>query len=432
VKIGQSGDAHRLKLGLHAGAPSETPLSEPAGAGHETSEIGCVRSAVLVDELAEGHLRALVDDAVAEGRSLEFKESVGTNDEAKREFLYDVSSFANGPGGDLLLGVKEEDGVATALPGLPAAQADTTILRLENLLRDGIEPRIPAVRMRPVAIDADKIVLVIRVPRSWSAPHMVTFQGLSRFYSRHSAGKYRLDVREIRAAFAASEGPRTFVRSFRSERLARLVADEGPVALLPNPKTVLHIIPLSASDPAITFDVMRLGGGAHSYFRPLYGTAWNWRINFDGVLAYAGDEEGGDARSYTQVFRNGILEGVEAVLPRRTCLGEKHKIPSLAFEKTLIEGLDLYAQLSGELGIAGPFAIALSLLDVRGLQMAVDARYFESGQTIDRDNLLTGETVVDDLPPPDQALKPHFDAVWNAAGWSGSLNYDDDGRWHDR
>jgi len=34
---------------------------------------------------------------------------------------------------------------------------------------------------------------------------MVVFKQLSRFYSRSSAGKHRLDVGEIRAAFALSE-----------------------------------------------------------------------------------------------------------------------------------------------------------------------------------------------------------------------------------
>jgi len=26
-------------------------------------------------------------------------------------------------------------------------------------------------------------------------------------------------------------------------------------------------------------------------------------------------------------------------------------------------------------------------------------------------------------------LKPTFDAIWNAAGWPASLNYDDQGEW---
>jgi hypothetical protein len=51
--------------------------------------------------------------------------------------------------------------------------------------------------MRAVAVAHDEVVLRIRIPPSWAAPHIVTFQGLSRFYPRNSAGKYPLDAGEI-------------------------------------------------------------------------------------------------------------------------------------------------------------------------------------------------------------------------------------------
>src|SRR5258706_6717966 len=83
-------------------------------------------------------LEALLTDEVREGRGLEFKEKVGSDDAAKREFLADVSSLANAAGGDLVIGVKEKDGVASELIGLERADADGEVLRLENILRHGI------------------------------------------------------------------------------------------------------------------------------------------------------------------------------------------------------------------------------------------------------------------------------------------------------
>ncbi len=56
-------------------------------------------------------------------------------------------------------------------------------------------------------------MLVIRIPRSYGAPHMVTFQNTSRFYTRNSAGKHQLDVSEIRSAFALSETARSALRT---------------------------------------------------------------------------------------------------------------------------------------------------------------------------------------------------------------------------
>ena len=70
---------------------------------------------------------------------------------------------------------------------------------------------------------------------------MITFQAHSRFYSRNSAGKYPLDVHELRAAFAMSERTAERTRAFRAERLAHVISGETPVAMLDGAKTVLHI-----------------------------------------------------------------------------------------------------------------------------------------------------------------------------------------------
>jgi len=67
-----------------------------------------------LDSVDEGHLNALVTNGVLESRSLEFKAKLvwGTESERK-EFLADVSAFANGGGGDLVLGIEEDNGAAS-------------------------------------------------------------------------------------------------------------------------------------------------------------------------------------------------------------------------------------------------------------------------------------------------------------------------------
>src|SRR3982074_1362806 len=108
-----------------------------------------------------------------------------------KEFLGDVSSFANAIGGDLVYGVTEarKDGKPTGIPetvdGLAGVNQDAEALRLESMLRDGIAPRLTG-------------VLLSWVPGfpegRWSGPHMVTYKQHSRFYGRTSGGKYALDV----------------------------------------------------------------------------------------------------------------------------------------------------------------------------------------------------------------------------------------------
>ena len=158
------------------------------------------------DGITKADIEALVANAVAEGRAIEYKQQLpGNGDKDKKEFLADVSSFANAGGGDIIFGVVEKrdgDNKPTDLPekaeGLAGINAGAEMNRLDAIIQSGIEPRIPGCRIRSIDGFASGPVLVIRIPKSWAAPHMVTFKNLSRFFTRTSAGKQQLDVGEIR------------------------------------------------------------------------------------------------------------------------------------------------------------------------------------------------------------------------------------------
>ena len=200
------------------------------------------------DDIQKSHIDALIENAVREGKKIDYKAKLpGNSDGDKREFLADVSSFANSSGGDLLFGVNEEEGLPTEAPGLACINADAEIQRLDNILRDGLDPRIPGVQMRPVEGFRQGPVLLVRIPRSWASPHMVTFKGSSRFFARNNAGKYQLDVAEIRAAFALSEALPEKIRGFRADRLAKIIAGETPLPLKEGRMAVLHMLPISNS-----------------------------------------------------------------------------------------------------------------------------------------------------------------------------------------
>jgi predicted HTH transcriptional regulator len=77
----------------------------------------------------------LVAARVPEGRRIEYKQKLpGRNDADKREFLADISAFANSSGGDLLFGIKEEDGLPIGIPGINPSVLENEHLRLETIL----------------------------------------------------------------------------------------------------------------------------------------------------------------------------------------------------------------------------------------------------------------------------------------------------------
>ena len=143
-----------------------------------------------LDSIDESHLSALVTDGVRESRSLEFKaELVLGTDSDRKEVLADVSALANGGGGDLILGIEDDNGTASAVVGLESFDPDKDTLRIESVVRDGIAPRIVGLRVRPVPLSSGSSVVVIRVPNSLNRPHMVVFKNWSRFYSRNLGWK---------------------------------------------------------------------------------------------------------------------------------------------------------------------------------------------------------------------------------------------------
>ncbi len=128
----------------------------------------------------ESDLRGLLGAQVREGRTVDYKLAVASQDKDKKEFLADVTSFANTNGGTLYVGIREETGIPVEIVGLPSEEADSEIQRLENILMHGVDPRIPGLHIEPVACGAS-IVLAILIPKSWAGPHMVTFQGPSQW-----------------------------------------------------------------------------------------------------------------------------------------------------------------------------------------------------------------------------------------------------------
>src|SRR5882724_6609216 len=124
---------------------------------------------------------------------------------------------------------------------------DQDLQRLENLARDGIEPRISGLRMRALPISGGGYVIVLRVPKSWNPPHRVSARNTNRIYGRNSAGAYEFSVEELRVIFTSAASALDRMRAFRAERLAKIDSGEALFSLAVNRgRLVLHIVPLSS------------------------------------------------------------------------------------------------------------------------------------------------------------------------------------------
>ena len=169
---------------------------------------------IRFDDIGPTDILNLVADKVSERKILEYKQILKIDkQDDKAEFLADISSFANASGGDIIFGISEardENGEKTGIPEaiIPLGVDNPTkeCSRIEEIISTGIEPRIPVVEVKPIDIPEQGAVILVRVGKSWIAPHMVSYANRTRFFSRNGTGKRQLDVQEIGAAFALQRG----------------------------------------------------------------------------------------------------------------------------------------------------------------------------------------------------------------------------------
>lgn len=383
-------------------------------------------------QIDDALLESLRADHVREGRQLDYKETLpGARDDDKREFLSDVTSFANAAGGDIIYGLRErrEEGKPTAeieaVVGLPNLNVDFERLRLEAMIRDGVAPRMPPVTLHEIRRASGTSCLLLRVPRSWAGLHMVTLGNLSRFYSRTSGGKYQLDVYEIRAGFLAAEMAYERLRSFRNERVAQVLALQTPAPTAEGPKLILHALPVNSEEVWPRIQTLR-NEDLINALPIIGGTVSDFRFNLDGFVLHTLRNDL-SSQCYTQLLRS---RGVEAVSGGALVKGERGGFYGTSMEKTLIGVVDRLRQFWGSVGVTPPLLVGLTLTGVRGWKVLHSPYWYNDlDGTVDRDVVAVPEVVLSDPAiDTDVLLRPIFDFVWNGGGWAGSPNYRD-GRW---
>ena len=391
-----------------------------------------------INEINQTNIETLITDKIEESRTLEYKEElpIGTDNE-KKEFLADVSAFANASGGDIVYGIRErrdeggkKAGRAEEAIGIASVTEDEIKLKIENIIRDGLSPRLK-VQIKCIEGFPKGLVIILRIPQSFSAPHMI-LKGSSKFYSRNSAGKYQLDVGEIRSAFLASEALPEKIKRFREQRLAEIIADQTPVELISNSLLVIHLIPVSSFLYGTNAENI-IVSSEKDRFKIITSTSASYsRYNIDGYLTCQKVDDN-KYLSYSQIYRTGIIEYVDSsfIGPGYSASEvQKYYIDGKNFETQITEKISNFITLMKDFNIETPILIMISLLNVKGVEMAIDYRtnLIESiygHKSIDRESIILPDILLDDFSLKIvNILKPAFDSIWQACGHRCSPNYE--------
>jgi hypothetical protein len=192
-------------------------------------------------------------------------------------------------------------------------------------------------------------------------------------------------------------------------------------------RIILHLIPFVSFEQAVNFSLSDLANDPWS-FSPIRYSTDTHRYNFDGYLTHTVIEDG-TTRGYVQVFRNGIIEAVDASI--LSLHGDERTIPSIVFEDELVKAVEKYLIAQRKISVPPPISLVITLVGVSGYYMAVQHSldlFGDHKYIIERDTLLLPEVIIWEYENDvSQLLHPIFDAVWNATGWPRSMNYDDNG-----
>lgn len=246
-----------------------------------------------------------------------------------------------------------------------------------------------------------------------------------------------MDVDQLRAAFMITGTVHERIKQVREQLVSRIKGQDS-LTLCGGPRIVLHMIPYESLDPARVLD-LRPARSKNLNLLPVgQRNISDLRFNFDGLLAVCTMPQAGKAPEvlgYTQVFRNGIIESVDASLltrlRRMVVVAEDlpKVIPTLDVEPEMLMAFSRFFRTQQSIGVVPPVMVFVSLLGVRDYFLARDLRFVGiSGHRFERDDLMIPGVAVDSFNA-DRGIvfKPIFDILWNAGGYERCLDYKETG-----
>lgn len=352
----------------------------------------------------------LVTARVAEDDSIDFKAGWYSNGD---DFRIDLSALANSGGGCIVLGVAEEEGVATEICGVGEG-AENALLQMSNWAESGLRPRL---QWSHRVIDSSEGVRVVAlaVRRSLQGPHMVVSK--HRFWKRLPVGKNEMmDVDDLRRAFHYSVSEEDDIRLSLDSLLARTTRLQPnqtalSVVVAPSPPAVGLFSPGDARD-GLPLELLRQ---ATDYFLLDSGSL---RITFDGFSL--AKPNGADI---FEVGWDGVFRAHSRFVDR-----EENRRRWFFPMNDLIDPLDgLFKNLMDLYRGSGVPAPIRAICAVHGCEGRMLNARIHDGTVCNRTDIVLDVAWLDFERPWFDQVVPWLDRVWNAFGFANCPILEPDG-----
>ena len=379
-----------------------------------------------LDNITEEDIEDLIVNEELESKTIEYKSELPPNNyESRKKFLASVVSFINTIGGDLIFGIQEDrsTGKPSSHEGISLPNAEQEVLRLEQMIRNGIEPIPPSsvYRTKIIQQQNNNYIFILRLGRSWLRPHRISLSSKSKFYARATNGKYPMDIQEIRSSILLSETVVNQIRQFKEERVSIIDANESFAPLNIGPKIIIHILPIASFELGYYINASQI---RTQRWRPIYSSnSFTYRFNIDGLIYYDKLQNEQNYYTYVQIFRNGLVEAVDARLLQPD---EQRKIfLSPQIENQILVAIKRYLGSMINLGIELPYFIFITFTEIKDYTITL---LTGSSEPIDRDTLLLPEFMIETEDyVVEKLIKSTFDSLYNAFGLENHFHFNEEG-----
>lgn len=376
-------------------------------------------------------IERLVNNKIPESKTLDYKKEINIEKgDERKEFLYDVASFANSDGGVIIYGVSEtkdinnqNTGIPDELCGLTISNFDKLIQKIEDLIMSSIEPNIPNLLIRHLS-NGNKNLLFISIPKPIGLPRMVTYNGSNKFYKRRNTGKYLPDVFELNQLFMSNYEIFQQIEEHRQKRVKVVKSLEFVNDIILTNMTFLHIVPISF----YTYSQLPLLDDSFiekikTSLRPIGAQSYDSRYNFEGYQMFERNFSEGTTEAYTQVFRNGIIEFFTHSFHSQNNMG-KDSFQLGWFEIAMIDCVRSAIEIYRNNNIQPPFIVQITILDL--LERFIDTRgaYNTWHFRFMSNDLFVPNIMIQDYDVDiAKEMKVPFDMIWQSAGCKQSPYY---------
>jgi hypothetical protein len=387
------------------------------------------------DFIDSANISRLVENKIQENISLDYKRDLNLeSSDERKEFLYDICSFANTEGGIIIYGVEEEKGENSSNSGIPGKiigiqhnGIDSLILKIEDIIGNSIQPKISNIRIISLEVST-KTVLVIIVPKNIGLPHMVTYKSTNKFYKRRNSGKYLVDIYELNQMFMQNNELQEKANKFVLDRLNLVLNEEFMPNVMTKKSSFIHIIPLSFAQNQVRLtnredyqyiydhlDILNSVSGKHH--------------NFEGYIMYSFYPGETKIDSFLQVFRNGVIEYfsvsyINTILPNN----DQQSFYIDDFERDTIDLVSKSISYYKKINLFDPLLIFINIFDLLDVRISTSSRY-RIPRPIGRQQLKIPPILIKNHDANiAQELKPAFDIIWQSSGVEKSINYNDLGQ----